>query len=105
MKHSIQKNDKKKKKEIAQQIENLEKELSERHKEELEKLTNSIGKIGINENPDEEEANLNDEMKQSLNKSEESIEKVSTGGVMPSLKFKEIQLTKAQKKKVKLTII
>jgi len=94
MKHSIQKNDKKKKKEIAQQIENLEKELSERHKEEMEKLTNSIGKIEINGN----EANLTDEMKQT--QSEESNENNVDTGVMPSLKFKEIQLTKAQKKKV-----
>jgi hypothetical protein len=77
----------------------LEKELSERHKEELQKLTNSIGKIAINGN----EENLAEEMKQS--QSEESIENVADKGKMPSLKFKEIQLTKAQKKKVKSTII
>lgn len=65
LKHSIPKNDKKKKKEVQAEVESLEKELKDRHQKEIDELESSLKATKMDENPFNSSTKLEEEEKES----------------------------------------
>lgn len=80
LKHSVTKEDKKRKKEVAAQIENFEKELRTRHETQLKELEHQLATLTTDNTTQSEsdisEKGINDA---SLEETDDTIETITTG--------------------------
>ncbi|KAL3090932.1 hypothetical protein niasHS_007307 [Heterodera schachtii] len=99
LKHGLTKNDKKRKKEVGQQSEQMETELRQRHEKEMAQLECQIEGIKMKKGAKNEERAEEQNEDGAKGQDNQSTETVAMGEGTPF--FKELKLTKAQMKKEK----